>query len=98
MSKANVVAEYETVFIIAPDIGDDNTKAAVDRFTDLIEANGTIIEKDEWGRKKLAYPIDFKEEGYYVLIRFSSVPAFPAELERVFNITDSVLRAFTLKK
>ena len=98
MSRENVISNYETVFIVATDIGDDNIKAAVDKFTDLIAANGTIIEKDEWGKKRLAYPIDFKEEGYYVLINFSSAPSFPLELERVFNITDSILRSFTLKK
>jgi len=97
MSRENVISNYETIFIIAADIGDDNIKASVDRFINLIEANGTIIEKDEWGRRKLAYPIDFKEEGYYVLVKFSSAPTFPLELERVYNITDSVLRSFTLK-
>ena len=97
MSRENVISNYETIFIIAADIGDDNIKASVDRFINLIEANGTIIEKDEWGRRKLAYPINFKEEGYYVLVKFSSVPTFPLELERVYNITDSILRSFTLK-
>jgi small subunit ribosomal protein S6 len=98
MNREDVISNYETVFIVAADIGDDNIKAAVDKFTDLIAANGTIIEKDEWGRKRLAYPINFKEEGYYVLVNFSSAPSFPLELERVFNITDSILRSFTLKK
>ncbi|MCL2098952.1 MAG: 30S ribosomal protein S6 [Oscillospiraceae bacterium] len=97
MSRENVISNYETVFIIAADTGDDNIKETADKFIGLIEANGTIIEKDEWGRKKLAYPIDFKEEGYYMLVKFSSAPAFIAELERVFNITDSILRSFTLK-
>ena len=92
------LSNYETVFIVAGDIGDENIKATVEKFTDLISANGTLIEKDEWGRKKLAYPIDFKDEGYYVLVNFSAAPAFPLELERVFNITDSILRSFTLKK
>jgi len=97
MSRENVISNYETIFIVETDIGDDNIKAAVDKFIDLIEANGTIIEKDEWGRKKLAYPINFKEEGYYMLVKFSSAPTFPLELERVYNITDSILRSFTLK-
>ena len=98
MNREGVISNYETVFIIDANIGDDNIKAAVDKFTDLISANGTLIEKDEWGRKRLAYPINFKEEGYYVLVNFSSAPSFPLELERVFNITDSILRSFTLKK
>ena len=97
MSRENVISNYETIFIVEADIGDDNIKAAVDKFTDLIEANGTIIEKEEWGRKRLAYPINFKEEGYYMLIRFSSAPTFPLELERVYNISDTILRSFTLK-
>ena len=98
MSRENVISNYETLFIVDTSIGDDNIKAAVDRFTGLIESNGTLTEKDEWGKKRLAYPINFKEEGYYVLLNFSSGPQFLAELERVFNITDSILRAFTLKK
>ena len=98
MSKADVICNYETIFIVETDIGDDNIKATVDKFMDLIAANGTVIEKDEWGKRKLAYPINFKEEGYYVLVNFSSVPTFPLELERVFNITDSILRSFTLRK
>jgi len=97
MSRENVISNYETIFIVETDIGDDNIKATVDKFIDLIGANGSIIEKDEWGRRKLAYPIKFKEEGYYVLVKFSSGPAFPSELERVYNITDSILRSFTLK-
>jgi len=97
VSRENVISDYETVFIVEADIGDDNIKATVDRFISLIEANGTITERNEWGRKKLAYPINFKEEGYYVLVKFSSSPSFPLELERVYNISDSILRSFTLK-
>jgi small subunit ribosomal protein S6 len=97
-SRENVISNYETIFIVDSNIGDDNIKATVDRFIGLIEANGTITEKDEWGKKRLAYPINFKEEGYYVLVNFSSAPTFPLELERVFNITDSILRSFTLKR
>ena len=95
---ANVISDYETIFILNPNIGDDNIKANVDKFTDLIAANGTIIEKNEWGMKRLAYPIQFLNEGYYVLINFNSEPQFPAELERIFNITDTVLRSIVIKK
>lgn len=96
MSK--VVSDYETVFIINPNIGDDNIKATVDRFTDMINANGEVIEKNEWGLRKLAYPIQFLEEGYYVLVNFNANPQFLAELDRVFNITDSVLRSLIIRK
>ncbi|MCL2157778.1 MAG: 30S ribosomal protein S6 [Oscillospiraceae bacterium] len=94
----NVVSDYETVFVINPSIGDEAIKATVEKFADLIAANGTIIEKNEWGIKKLAYPIQFLDEGYYVLINFSSSPQFPAELERVFNITENILRSLVVKK
>jgi len=93
-----VVSDYETLFILNPEMGDEGIKAAVEKFTDLIAANGTIIEKNEWGIKKLAYPIQFLDKGYYVLINFSSSPRFPAELERVFNITDGVLRSLVINK
>ena len=95
---ANVISDYETVFILNPNIGDENIKATVEKFTDLITANGTVVEKNEWGLRKLAYPIQFIEEGYYVLVNFSSEPHFIAELERVYNITDSVLRSIVVRK
>ena len=94
----NVISNYETVFIINPDIGDDATNAAVERFTELIAANGTVIEKAEWGRRRLAYPINDFEEGYYVLIKFSCGSEFLAELDRVYNITDTILRSIVIRK
>ena len=94
----NVISNYETVFIIKPDIGDEATNATVERFAELIAANGTVIEKAEWGKRRLAYPIQDFEEGYYVLINFSSGTGFPIELERVYNITDAILRSIVIKK
>ena len=96
MSK--VISDYETIFILNPNIGDENIKAAVDRFTDLIAANGTVVEKEEWGLRKLAYPIQFLNEGYYVLLHFNADPKFLTELSRIYNITDSVLRSLVIKK
>ena len=98
IAMANVISDYETIFILNPNIGDEGIKANVEKFTDLIAANGTVIEKNEWGMKRLAYPIQFLEEGYYVLINFNSAPQFIAELERVYNITDTVLRSIVIKK
>ena len=95
---ANVISDYETIFILNPNIGDEGIKANVEKFTDLIAENGTVIEKNEWGMKRLAYPIQFLNEGYYVLVNFSSEPQFIAELERVYNITDTVLRSIVIKK
>ena len=96
---SNVISDYETVFILKPNLGDEGTKSAVEKFTELIESNGTVIEKNEWGTRRLAYPIQFFEEGYYVLVNFSSEPQFLAELERVFKINrDIVLRSLIVKK
>ena len=95
---SNVISDYETVFIINPNIGDENIKATVERFTDLINANGTVTEKNEWGLRKLAYPIQFLEEGYYVLVNFSANHGFLTELDRIYNITDSILRSLIIKK
>ena len=61
----------------------------------LIEANGTVESVDEWGRRRLAYPINDMNEGYYVLVKYTAEPQFAAELDRVFNITDGILRSMT---
>jgi len=96
---SNVISDYETIFILKPNLGDEGTKSAVDKFTDLIAANGTVIEKNEWGIRRLAYPIQFMEEGYYVLVNFSSGPQFIAELDRIYQINgDIVLRSIIVKK
>ena len=88
---AKVSANYEVLYIIDPDLGEEATAAMVEKFKALIEANGTITEQEEWG--KLAYLINDKAEGYYVLVKFTSAPAFPAELDRVMKITDGVMRS-----
>ena len=90
---AKVSANYEVLFIIDPDLGEEATAAMVEKFKALIEANGTITEQEEWGKRKLAYLINDKPEGYYVLVKFTSAPAFPAELDRVMKITDGVMRS-----
>ena len=88
---------YETVFILSAKLGDDGIAAAIQKFKDLISANGTIDNVDEWGRRRLAYPINKEEEGYYTLISFTSSPDFTAELDRVYNITDGVLRSLIVR-
>ncbi len=89
--------KYETLFIIDATIEEDATTAVVDKFKALIEANGTIDNVDVWGKRKLAYPINDKNDGYYVLINFTAEPAFIAELERVYNITEGVMRSIVIK-
>ena len=94
----NKLKSYETLFVISPDLSEEDTKAIVEKFTTLIKENGEIGEIDEWGRRKLAYPIDYKTEGYYVLVNFKSATDFPSELERIFNITDNILRSLVIAK
>jgi small subunit ribosomal protein S6 len=90
---AKTSEKYEVLYVVDPDLGEEATTAIVEKFKTLIEANGTIDEVDVWGKRKLAYLINDKSEGYYVLVKFSSAPAFPAELDRVFKITDGIMRS-----
>ena len=90
---AKVSANYELMYIIDVDLGDEQIAATIEKFKALIEANGTVNELEEMGKRKLAYLIDDKPEGYYVLVKFSSGPDFPAELDRVLKITDGIMRS-----
>lgn len=85
--------DYEIVMVFSLSKGEEAVNALKTKFTDLISKNGTLGEVEEWGKKKLAYPINYEADGYYVLINFSSEESFPAELDRVINITDGVLRS-----
>ena len=93
---AKTIANYELMYIIDADIGEEQIAAMVEKFKTLIEANGTINEIEEMGRKKLAYLINDKPDGYYVLVKFTSGPAFPAELDRVLKITDGIMRSLII--
>lgn len=90
-----VTANYETVMIISMKKGEEGIQAIVEKFKALIEKHATLKNVDEWGKRKLAYEIDDQTEGYYVLYTFTSKPDFPAELDRVFKITDGVMRSLT---
>ena len=94
----NVINKYETIFVIDTTVGEDATAALVAKFKDLIAANGTVDNVDEWGKRRLAYEIDHKKEGYYTLIEFSSQAEFIAELERIYGITDGIIRSIVIRK
>ncbi|MDD6728064.1 MAG: 30S ribosomal protein S6 [Eubacteriales bacterium] len=89
---------YEIVMVFSLANGDQQVEALKEKFTELIKKNGTLGEVDEWGKRKLAYPINYEKEGYYVVINFASDESFPAELDRVINITDGVLRSLIVAK
>ena len=97
----NKKTSYETLFIIDSTIGEEAIKGLVAKFNDLIAANGEIEALNEWGNKRLAYKIRVGSreltEGYYVLVNYNADPSFPAELDRIFNITDGIIRSLTIK-
>ena len=85
--------KYEVVYIIDPAVEEEARKALIARFNDLIANNGGTVEKvEEWGKRRLAYAIDYKTEGYYVLVNFQAEAELPKELERNLQISDSVIR------
>jgi small subunit ribosomal protein S6 len=91
---AKTQANYELLYIIDLDKGEDGIQALVERFQNLIkEHGGEITEHEEWGKRKLAYLVNDKPEGYYVLVKFTSKPELPAELDRILKITDGVMRS-----
>ena len=95
---AKVSANYEVVYIIDPAQGEEGIAALVEKFKTLAEQNGSAVEVEEWGSRRLAYPIDYKNDGYYVLMNFTSEPAFPKELDRVLGITDCVMPSLLVCK
>ena len=92
---AKITGKYEVLYIIDPAQGEEGIAALVEKFKAMVEAEGTLTNVDEWGKRRLAYPINDLNEGYYVLMNFESNPAFPAEMERVMKITEGIMRCLT---
>ena len=91
--------KYEVVYIIDPAVEDEARKALIAKFNDLITGNGGSVDKvEEWGKRRLAYAIDYKTEGYYVLVNFQAEADLPKELERNLQISDSVIRYQVIKQ
>ena len=95
---AKVSANYEVVFVVDPAQGEEAVAAQVNNFKTLIEQNASNVEVEEWGTRKLAYPIDYKTEGYYVLVNFTSAPEFPRELDRKLRIAHGIMRSLIVCK
>ena len=93
-----VINKYETVFIVDSSLEDEKIQEVSKKFTDLIEKSATLESVDEWGKRRLAYEINDQKEGYYVLVNFSAKPDFPRELDRIYRITDGILRSIIIKK
>jgi len=90
--------KYETIFIINPELGEEKINEIVEKFKNLISANGELTNVDVWGKKRLAYEIEDLTEGYYVFMEFTSVSSFPQELERIYKITDGIIRDIIVKQ
>ena len=90
---AKISGKYETIFIVNPKLEEAAATAVADKFKSLIEENGTNVEVEDWGKRRLAYPIEDQNEGIYTLVRFESKPEFPAELDRIYKITDGIMRS-----
>ena len=90
--------KYESIFIINTEVGEENIKALVEKFKGVLETSAQLESIDEWGKKKLAYTIDDCTEGYYVLVNFAAEPSFPHELERIYKITDGIIKYMIIKK
>ena len=92
------ICSYETLFAVNGNLVEEDAKAVIEKFVTLINENGTDVDVNEWGKRRLAYPINYITEGYYVLVSYKSEPSFPLELERVLGITEGVLRYMTTTK
>lgn len=90
--------KYETIFVLDCALSEEEITALQEKFTNLISKAGEIESVDVWGKRRLAYPINYKTEGYYVLVNFKSQPDFPKELERVYGITEGVLRTIVVRR
>ena len=95
---AKISANYEVVYIIDPAQGEEAIAAQVANFKSLAEQNGSDVVVEEWGNRKLAYPINYKTEGYYVLVNFAAAPELPRELERNFRNDESILRYMVVRQ
>lgn len=91
------INKYETIFVVDATKTEEEITALVEKFKSLIAANGEIESVDDWGKRRLAYAINDLTEGYYTLVTFKSGTAFPAELERVYGITDGIIRNIVIR-
>ena len=89
---------YESVLVLSLKLGEEGIESMIQKFQALIEENGTLESVDKWGKRRLAYQINKESEGYYALFNFKSDAEFPAELDRIYKITDGILRSLIVKK
>lgn len=91
------MSKYETIMVFSLAKGEEAAKELMEKFKALIESNGTLESVDEWGKRRLAYPINDVNDGYYVVMQYTADRDFPVELERRFSITEGILRSMTIR-
>ena len=93
------MTKYEMLYILDASLTDEAKEAIIVKFEDLVKNNGGVVEKtDRWGVKKLQYPINYKSEGYYVLMTFEADPTLVVEIKRIAGIVDGVIRRLITKR
>ncbi len=92
-----VINSYECLFIADVTNGEEATNATVNKFVSLVEANAEVVDVAKWGKRRLAYPINDMPEGYYTVVTFKAAPEFPSEMDRLFNIDESIMRSMIIK-
>ncbi len=95
---AEMMQKYETIFVLDAALSEEETTVLQEKFTNLIAKAGEVENVDVWGKRRLAYPINYKTEGYYVLVNFKAPVEFPRELDRVYGITEGVLRTIIVRR
>ncbi len=93
-----ITRAYESIFVVNCTLPEEQMRALIDKFTSLIAENSADSKVTEWGKKRLAYPIDDMPEGFYVMVEFTAEPSFVAELDRVYRITEGIMRSLTVVK
>jgi len=89
--------KYESIFVLSALMEDEKIQEIITKVKTLIETSAQLEKVDEWGKKRLAYEIDDQKEGYYTLVQFSAAPEFPTELERIYKITEGVLKYLIIR-
>ena len=92
------ICSYETLFAVSGNLVEEDAKAVIEKFVNLINENGTDVSVNEWGKRRLAYPINYENDGYYVIVDHTCEPESVYQIARKLNITEGVLRYLTTAK
>ncbi|HEY8499721.1 MAG TPA: 30S ribosomal protein S6 [Clostridia bacterium] len=90
--------KYESIFVLNALLEDERIQEIIQTVKNLVESSAQLEKVDEWGKKRLAYEVENQKEGYYVLLHFSAEPEFPAELERIYKITEGILKYLIVRR